>query len=442
MPNLFEVHKNILQQSASVHADTRTWTPISNQNLPNHFSAPRRTRSISLSKNLAISSSLYGRILDAYVDFVVPRDMYLAISPDFPPEYKQQLDWIWNTGPSALAPAARDLIQTLFIEGELLLIPRINDADGRITITNENPDSIEEIFKGEGLNVVSKIVINTSGIHGDNNNKTYDVIRSDALGILSGDIFYFRVMPAGYTAGMRGLPLMVRGLDDIASSTELIYNYITRLSRFATHYWDVTLTGATQEKIDDFMSSEYSVPPESGEVFAHNESAIWQLISQNISRISDDAEYFINLVIGGSGLTPEFIGHTISRDMTTESLFSAFMRLENLQAGVRTIFETILRFAIINAKTVGANKKINDTNDAVTIIVKEAGSRLTQRQSLSLRNFVTSLETANNANLIDNADAKDILNELLLRYNLLSKNKGFVPFDMKTNNGIQESRII
>ncbi|MBC8553558.1 MAG: hypothetical protein H8D23_28420 [Candidatus Brocadiales bacterium] len=439
MPDLIKAHSAIVEQNAYIKADTRSWTPIADQDSLGHFSATRRSRSVSLSRNLAVSSLLYGRLMDAFVDFVVPKDMYLAIPKDFPAEYKPHLNWIWNTGPSALASSARDLVQSLFIEGELLLTPRINDADGRLTLTNQNPDSIEEISRGEGLHVVSKIKLDTSGVKGDGENKDFEVIRPDATGTLSGDIFYFRVLPAGYTAGIRGLPLLIRGLDDIASATELIYNRITRLGRFATHYWDVTMTGATQETIDDFLASEHSIPPESGEVFAHNESVDWDIVTEQSSSLSTDAEYFINLVIGGTGLTPEFIGHALSRDITTESLFSAFMRLENLQSSARHMIETILQFALTNAKVAGKTKLDNPAVSAV--ISKEVGSRLAQRQSSALRNFVTSMKEAIDAGLMENEDARDALNSLLLRYSLRSDNPNYVPFS-KSDQGITQARIV
>lgn len=405
----------ILAQAQPIRADSRTWTPVSDKSLPSHFNSARRSILISLSRNLAISSFLYGRVMDAYIDFIVPGSMHLAVPQSFPSSITTQLDWLWNTGPSALSSTARGLIQTLFIDGELLLEPRINDANGMITLTNKSPDIITKLESGEGINIVANISVN-------NEKRKREIIRPDAAGTLAGEYFYFRIMPAGYTAGLRGLPLLARGMDDIAAATELIYNRLSRLGRSASHYWDVTLTGATQETIDDWMVSEHSIPPEHGEVFAHNETASWNWITTKTESIHDEMEFLINLVIGGTGLTPQFIGHTMTRDVTTEALFSAFARLATLQDDAKKLFEKIIGYALIQTGE-------STNHSQVKIMVKEVGNRIEQRQATALKSFITALIDSTEAELIDPEAATEATRSLFLRYGLTSRDSGYVPFE-------------
>uniref|UniRef100_A0A6M3IMR7 Portal protein n=1 Tax=viral metagenome TaxID=1070528 RepID=A0A6M3IMR7_9ZZZZ len=422
MPNL------ILAQQQPIRAD-RTWTPIADASSASHFSSARRSILINLSRNLAISSFLYGRVMDAYIDFIVPSSMHLIVPQSFPPEMSKQLDWLWNTGPSALSATARGLVQTLFIEGELLLTQRANSANGMVTLTNKSPDSITNLEQGEGINVVANLSF-------DNKDKKFDIIRPDASGTLAGDIFYFRVMPAGYTAGLRGLPLLTRGMDDIAAATELIYNRLSRLGRSASHYWDVTLTGGTQETIDNWMASNYSIPPEHGEVFGHNETVDWEWVTTKVESIHDEMEFLINLVIGGTGLTPQFLGHTMTRDVTTEALFSAFARLATLQDDTRKLFETIIEFALIQAG--------NTDHNQVKVMVKEVGNRIEQRQASALKTFVTSLIDSVEAQLLTPDIASDAARSLFLRYGLTPRDPGYIPFDIikQSADTTSHSRIV
>jgi len=402
-----------------LRADERLWTPLGSEQ-PAYFSDIRRSRAITLSRQLSLSSPLYQRILSATVDTVVPHGLQLFKPGDFPLELMPQLDWIWFSGPSSLLANARRLAISLFIDGELLLSTRANPADGRLTLTDLRPERIRAMKRSEGISVVSSVTISpdTLGTLTNNNvqDEEHEVIRRSPDGILDGDIFYFRMMPAGFTVGLRGLPLFIASLDDVASTTELIYNRITRLGRLGTHYWDVTLTGATQDIIDEFLASDNAVPPESGEVFGHNEQVAWNLIDTQYEDQWRELKFVMDYISGTSGLSPEFVGHSPGRDVTTESIFSALQHLQVLQSDILSVLETIIEYSIsVAAKRLG----ISIPKTFPRISMRDVASRLVQRQASSFESYINAITSAIEANIMDREQAALIIQNIMRRFGVV-----------------------
>ncbi len=434
MPNLRTI-------THPIHAseNSRQWVSISDENLPSYLSSARRSNAVLLSRQLMASSGLYQRLVWAIVDEIVPPTIQLAYSGENMMSLRNQLDWIWKTGPSPLLIHARSLVSTFFVEGELLLTPRINSGDGRVTVTNVSPDKISALTKGEGISTVTSILLDgmkpamTSSPPPDpaskqggmpnvdslasGQDRPFTVIRPDPNGTLTGDIFYFRLFPAGLTLGLRGSPLLMSLLDDAASATELMYGRITRLSRAATHYWDVQLTGAPQETIDDFLSTNRATPPESGEVFAHNEQATWKYVKGEVETLSPELLFVINYLAGVAGLAPEFIGHTASRDITTEALFSAISHLQALQSDVLAFLESIITFSAQRAAAL--SNIILTPDDKIHIVAREVGSRLVQRQAQAFSNFISGIEKSINLKLMTPEQGQATVQLLLTRSGLL-----------------------
>jgi hypothetical protein len=181
----------------------------------------------------------------------------------------------------------------------------------------------------------------------------------------------------------------------------------------------VLLTGASQDTVDEFLSTNRATPPESGEVFAHNEQAVWKYVKGEVENLSPELLFVINYLAGASGLAPEFIGHTASRDVTTEALFSAITHLQALQADVVACLELILRFAAEQAAK-AANINLDPKTDLIHITVREVGSRLVQRQAQAFLNFLSGLEKAMKSDLISKEQAAATTTLLLTRCGLVA----------------------
>jgi hypothetical protein len=413
MPNLLT-----LQHPHPAHlitaAENRQWT-ILGEEAPTYLSASRRTRALQLSRQLMASSGLYQRLMWAIVDEVVPPSIQLTYSGDNLPRLHPQLDWIWKTGPSPLSTNSRNLVATFFAEGEMLLKPRINSQDGRITLTNISPDAVQSITKAEGISAISKVSL---ALEWGKSSEDYTIIRPGVEVVPDKMVFMFRAFPAGLTIGLRGAPLLMPLLDDMASATELMYGRITKLSRIATYYWDVLLTGASQEMVNDFLNSDRSTPPESGEVFAHNETLTWKYVKGEVENMTPELLFVINYLAGVAGLAPEFVGHTASRDITTEALFSAITHLQALQADVLACLEMIVNFAAQEAAK--ASNITLTKDDTIHIIAREVGSRLVQRQAQAFANFLAGLGNALEQNLLTQEQATAAVSVLLTRSGLVA----------------------
>jgi hypothetical protein len=420
MPDLISSAKN---RQSSIAAAEGTWVSLSDQGQPAFFSAARRTLGVSLARQLSVSSPLYSRMMSAILDHVVPSGLGLVSFGEVPDLMAVAIDWLWYSGPSALHRNMRDLVGTLFNDGELLLKPRVNKGDGRLTLTLLDPDDISEIAMGEGFNNVTKVNL---GMYGEDEER-YNVITKGADGLIEGDVFYMRVLPNTYSSTQRGTPLIIALLDDVASATELTYSRVSRLARVATHYWDVELVGASQDTINNFLTSKYSVPPESGEVFAHNESVNWNFIKGEAgATIEEEVEFFMNFLSGTAGLGPDFIGNMPGRDVTTESLFSALAHLAAIQESVISDFNKIIAYAVQQSSI-----KIDVPEVRFSITASEAGSRLDQRKSQAFNTYIQGLTSALENQLITPEEAQRSVNMIMMKFGILKSDTGkpFPPYE-------------
>lgn len=417
MPELRADQETLTAQSESI------WIPTS-ESESNIVTSLRRMRAINLSRQLSVSSPLYNRLISAILDFVVPGDIQLVVDHIENEENEgvmDLLDHFWYEGPSAISQNARDLMFTLLVDGELLIKPRINEADGRITLTNISADNIEELERGEGFNAVSNIVVRDPTIESDEPKKM-KVIRRTPGGFLEGDIFYLRIFPAGYDHGLRGLPLLIHTLDELAAHTELIYTRITRISDLSSFYWDVTMEGATQDQIDEFLQSPRAVPPESGETFAHNERVNWALVSpgmeRRLSTLTTEIDSYTQLIAGSVGLTPEFIGRAPARDITTESLFASITHLTAIREQIFLILTLMIQYQMeCGVKYHGGIDHILPFQ----LMAKEIGSRDLQRAAQAFSRYADGLQKAVKDGLLSPEEASNVLRLLLTQLGLITQ---------------------
>jgi len=301
------------------------------------------------------------------------------------------------------------------VDGELILQPIVNQADGRLALDLLDPERIIEVTPAPGLYNVHSITYDDGEA---TKPKQLRVIQRAMLNIsdLSGDIFYFRLFPVGYTAGtVRGIPLLTPCLDLISAFTEFAYKRVSILTKLATFYWEVVLEGASQEKIDLFLDSPQSAPPDGGQVFAHNERVTWKLVVPELRDISSESGFWFETISGVTGLTPEFLGKTSSRNLTSESLYTSLLHLSALQSEFFFVFRTITQYALeVACRRAVGHPKV----PRFEIISTTPGSRSLQRAASSINTLANALSRAVEANLISEKEAQEALRSLLLTFGL------------------------
>jgi len=368
----------------------------------------------SASRELAVSSPFYNRILDAILDSVLPPNLEIELDPSNPGgTILDAFDWFWQSGPSALQHHAKALMKTYLIDGELLLLPRVNPSDGRVTLTFIPSTSITSFVQSEGYANISKVTIDY-----EDKEHTYDVINSSSIMSAKEDgIFYFRLFPAGYSVSRkRGSPLLIASLDHISAFTEFAYRRMSILSKLATFYWEVIIEGASQSQIDDFLNSRNSAPPDGGEIFAHNERINWKAVTPEIKTINDEIEIWLNIMAGMAGLSPEFLGRSTGRDITSESLLTSILHLRSIQSDLFYVLNQLIGYQLSRA---AAHSTPRVKPPEFRIISRSLGSRSSQRSSLALRGFTNSLTSAVETGLISDDEARTIYHSLLAQLDVL-----------------------
>ena len=389
-----------------IFASESQWVSLGS---PSSLTSVNRLALLNLSKTLAASSPIYGRLISAFTDLLVPPGLSIVFDQEqLPSAISTQMDWFWDSGPSALRIHAPDLVRTLIITGELFLKPRVNKADGRVTLTYIDQDSVESVGEHpEGFKRISSVTID---------GQEYRVIsRSPSSDRLEGDIFYFRFLPLGLISSGRGLPLLTPLLDDIASFTELAYKRVTKLSDLAGYYWEVTLTGAPPSMVADFINSPDAVPPETGQIFAHNDQVAWNLIVPEIRTIEREISFYINAIAGYAGLAPEFIGHAPSRDISTESLFTSISHLDAVRDTILRIISDLVTYQLEQAADA---VNLKGPIPSFSVVAPTVGSRSLQRGAQAFARFADGMNKAVQLNIMTKEEAAEILRTLVVQLGL------------------------
>lgn len=380
-------------------SSSRQWVPYPSTS--SSIGEARRPSAIRLSRELSVGSPLYHRLISSMLDLLVPAGLSIDI-PDLPSSLEPPVDWFLHTGPSALFPSLRTLFTSYFVDGELVLLARVNSADGRVTLSWIDPVDIMEIEASD----FTPVSLTVSGF-----DAPLKVIRFDPARLrLVGDVFFFALHPAGYHTGLRGMPLLSPMLDEVAAFSELFYRRVNKLSALATYYWDVTLRGASEGQVRDFLNSPWSIPPDSGQVFAHNEQVSWSFVSPQVPSMHEEGKFMMGVLAGAAGLTPEFLGHELARDLSTEAIFTALLHLKNLQSFV---VEPTLRALVSFQLQTAADRLGVRRVPSFSIGIPEFAARSVQRMSSALDRFINAFRTAVDSGLMTQEEARSMVSALL-----------------------------
>jgi hypothetical protein len=132
-----------------------------------------------------------------------------------------------------------------------------------------------------------------------------DVAQADEFtGLMTGTALWW---PSWKTleTDKRGTPFLMPVLDWLDSYDQVLSNLIDRTALARYMVWDVTLKGADQSQIDQFIASRGGrAAPRSGTIEVHNDSVEWSSKSAQSGTYEDKttAGSVLTLVAGGAGL--------------------------------------------------------------------------------------------------------------------------------------------
>ncbi len=377
------------------------WRNIGSQLRDIDLSPQKRENAIEAMEAQFFSSLLAKRMLTWWVDFIVGRGFYLSSSD---PDANEVLKGFWNSPVNDMQINSRAYVKELCFYGELALPVKVNPVTGFCGISIIPSSQISNLIEKPGFpGEVTKLVTKADEV--------FDIVQWDSSkGEYEGNCFVHRVNRlAGH---IRGYPDLIPLLDWTHIFESFGYN---KLERDATQYgvwWDVTLDGKTEEEIEAYVLKQGGASPKAGSAIYHNERVNWTMMQQKpFYAASRDAEFFLNLIMGSSGL----INLGGENNGSSELLDPAINSMNSRQMDTHSFFSNIGKFVIQEAIKSG---RLEDKEYSINVVSQRIGVRDIQRSSGALLRITNSLKEAAEKGWIEDKFASDVFVGLLYRLDL------------------------
>jgi hypothetical protein len=349
------------------------------------------------------------RIVELTKDFVVGEGIkYKAVSP----EIQAVLDKHWNDPVNAWDLKQHKRALELGLYGEQVYPVFVREHDGRVRLGSIDPAFISEVkLDEENAEIVKTIRLKEMPkyplgkrelevIHVDEDPK------SKTYGRLVGDCFFFAVNRV--THATRGTSDLAPLIDWIDGFDQFLFNRLDR-SLFATNFiWDVTLEGASQSEIDEFLKRWPKMKP--GMVRAHNEKVSYKIVAPNLEArdASEEAKLIKHQIVAGAGLPSHWLGEAgdANRATAAEMGIPATKRLKARQRYFRYMIEHIFNFVIDQA--IIARPELAKVDRSYEVIMPQIWALDVQRVTASMSQGASALLVAEQQEWITSEQAAEI----------------------------------
>lgn len=319
-------------------------------------------RVLQLASYLFESNPLARRIVELTKDFVVG-DGFTQHSPI--PEIQAVLDRFWTDPITNLTMTQHLKVLELGLYGEQIFPAFVNEVTGHVRLGVIDPLLVSRVVHDpDNVTIPIGIIMKSTTVPGTTiDGARYRIIypASDADLFTShtqairktfddGECFYFATNKlTGFSRGRSDLLSLIDWLDGY---DRYLFDTMERPALMNAFIWDVTLTGASQQKVDDW-TLRHSAPPKPGTVRVHNEKEKWEATTPDLKSSDGQigARLIRNHVLGGSGTPAHFYSEAedINKSVGAEMAAPVFRRLSVRQHLCTQMFVTLCRYQILKA---------------------------------------------------------------------------------------------
>lgn len=182
-------------------------------------------------------------------------------------------------------------IEFLGLLGEQCWPVQVDPQSGRVWMSYIDPTSIDQVYVVKNFpEMTAAVKLKGSG------GRTGEILpavrqetdpRQREYGRLVGKVFYVPVNNP--PNGPRGRSDLIHLFDFIENFEEGLFDEMDRARQIKNFIWDVTIQGADQDKIREFMNN--TPAPKAGSVNAHNEQVTWKAETPDI-KAGDSRELY------------------------------------------------------------------------------------------------------------------------------------------------------
>lgn len=216
-----------------------------------------------------------------------------------------------------------------------------------------------------------------------------------------GEAFFFTVNDLSVSS--RGRSDLRAPADWVDAYDQFLFGEIERYNFLRAFMWDVTLSGATPEKVEE--RARKITAPKPGSVRVHNDSEKWEAVTPDVKAgdTTEGARLFRNHVLGGATIPEHWFGgggdvNRATGESMGEPTFKAFSMRQRL---VKHILEQLGHYVIRQSiMASGAEPEWDDERLQVEAVFPEMTARDTTKYAAAIVQVVTAVAAAIDAGLM------------------------------------------
>lgn len=337
-------------------------------------------RMVKLAEYLWQSNLLANRLIELTLAYLLAEGVTLQCKDD---EHQKVLDRFWNdpinNWPMKLEPRVREL----FLAGEQCYICHVNEGSGMVRLGYLDPRQISTVVMDpdnpeQPIGVVTRK--DTKGRY----NKFRVVVLGDDAELFTqrtaqirendfqdGECFLFQINKL--PSGTRGRSDLLGQMDWLDAYDNFLFDEIDRIGFLRAFAWDVTMTGADEDKVKEFEKT--FTPPAPNSTFVHNDSVKLEAKSPNLQAAdtSTSARLLRNHVLGGATVPEHWFGGggDVNRAAASEMGEPTFKVLTSRQTKLKLMLEEIGRYVLMQSDRSGDTPDWSDPAWQVTAVFPE-----------------------------------------------------------------------
>lgn len=403
------------------------------------FSIDRQT-ALDAAWSLWQSNPLGDRPLEIKRDYILGRGFHYQTED---PALTEILDKFWSD--NHLRRRMKEFTLQLFLFGVQCYPIFIRESDGRVRLGYFDPAEIEEVIQHpDNALEIWAIVIRENGAdlqawQERQPKRIYRAIRRAESGLYperwitaqqaelepweeqllqayglteySGSCVYERVnsvsnQPWGYSD-------LLSIADWVDQLDEVLFALADREHLAGYFSWDVTVTGADEDRIKQRAQEIRQRPPKKGTVNVHNDAEAWSLNYPDLKQVGsiETANALQTFILGGLGLPRHWFGHGDETNRATAQAQGdpTWRSLETAQDIIRDLILLFLELARDQAYIAGAWKPAPDpeVTEEITVLMPEMTSKDLTATASAASALAGALMVASDAGWITKATAAE-----------------------------------
>jgi len=408
------VRESFVDTDAGIDSDDHLYRRVTDSRRDINPVVHRRAQEISL--YLWQRNPMAKRVIEMMADFTVGADGLKIEAED--DKTQTLIDEFWRDPGSRLDQRFRDLIRDESIYGELALRRTVNETSGRTRLGLIDSFRIKDVRLDKGNALIDEAIVLTPDDRNPDRSaeevvKVVNWEDAEGDGKWVGDCHFFTVNRIG--GQKRGLPDLFAIADYVDGYDQLLFNALERSGLINAFIFDVTLNGADETAVDDWLKA-HGDAPKPGSLRVHNEKEVWASVTPDLG--TQDAiaigRAVKNMGLGGAGLPEAWFAEGDSANRATLSAQGdpTYRMLQSRQNHIRQIVEAIVQTML--QEQVG--KRLREARSAsgvamlpeFRVSMPDISDKATSTLSAALPQIASAMSTALQEKWLDRESSREV----------------------------------